>query len=69
MYATTHQATGSPMGSATTQGIVIQKYPALDPQSGSARRSGGYPGDENAGDEPADSPFQALLAQEIAKLQ
>jgi len=71
MDVTSHQATGTPMGSATMQGIMTHRYPALDPHAGSARRSGGYSGADNAGDEPvpADSPFRVLLAQEMAKLQ
>jgi len=71
MYVTSHQATGSPIGSTTMQGIRIRRYAALDPHAGSARRSGGYSGADNASDEPvpADSPFQVLLAQEMAKLQ
>jgi len=71
MYVTTHQATGPPMVSAAMQAIMTHRYPALDPHAGSARRSGGYFPEDNAGDEPApaDSPFRVLLAREIAKLQ
>jgi hypothetical protein len=59
------------MGSATMRGIIIHRYPALDPHAGSARRSGGYSEQDNASGQPApaDSPFRLLLAQEMARLQ
>ena len=59
------------MRSESTQGITIHRCPALDPHTGSGRRSGGYSGEDDASDPPvpADSPFKVLLTQEIAKLQ
>ena len=59
------------MGGAIMQGIITHRYPAFDPHAGSARRSGGCSGEDDASDAPAaaDSPFKVFLAREIAKLQ